>query len=109
MKIKRPSLKGKANLGYLGHFAQDKYIQAGHNDVKEEISPPALKKLREKAAEEGDEGLSGLEKRLKKVQEEDEDDGEEDDSSEEVAQGQDLKKANALIQAALNLKKDEEE
>lgn len=32
--IKKPSLKGMSNMGYLGHFAQDKYIQMGHNDVK---------------------------------------------------------------------------
>ena len=31
MKIKRPSLKGIKNTKYLGHFAQDKYIQQGHN------------------------------------------------------------------------------
>ena len=31
MEIKRPSLKGQKNMGYLGHFAQDKYIQKGHN------------------------------------------------------------------------------
>lgn len=29
---KKPSLKGMANTGYLGHFAQDKFIQQGHND-----------------------------------------------------------------------------
>lgn len=28
---KKPSVKGMANTGYLGHFAQDKHIQAGHN------------------------------------------------------------------------------
>ncbi len=31
MKIKKPSLKGMKNTGYLGHFAQDEYIQQGHN------------------------------------------------------------------------------
>jgi len=31
MEIKRPSLKGQKNMGYLGHFAQDNYIQKGHN------------------------------------------------------------------------------
>lgn len=31
MKIKRPSLKGMKNTKYLGHFAQDKYIEKGHN------------------------------------------------------------------------------
>lgn len=31
MKIKQPSLKGMKNTKYLGHFAQDKYIQKGHN------------------------------------------------------------------------------
>ena len=31
MKIKRPSLKGMKHTKYLGHFAQDKYIQQGHN------------------------------------------------------------------------------
>ncbi len=30
--VKKPSLKGMANTGYLGHFAQDKFIQQGHND-----------------------------------------------------------------------------
>lgn len=34
MKIKRPSLKDMKNCEYLGHFAQDKYIQQGHNDSK---------------------------------------------------------------------------
>lgn len=29
---KKPSVKGMANMGYLGHFAQDKFIQQGHND-----------------------------------------------------------------------------
>jgi hypothetical protein len=43
MKIKRPSLKGMKNTKYLGHFAQDKYIQKGHNlsgvfDVKRPAS-----------------------------------------------------------------------
>ena len=32
MKIKKPSLKGMKNCEYLEHFAQDKYIQQGHND-----------------------------------------------------------------------------
>lgn len=32
MKPKKPSLKGQKHYGYLGHFAQDKYIQQGHND-----------------------------------------------------------------------------
>ena len=31
MKIKKPSLKGMKNCGYLGHFAQDKYMEKGHN------------------------------------------------------------------------------
>jgi hypothetical protein len=31
MKIKKPSLKGMKDTKYLGHFAQDKYIQKGHN------------------------------------------------------------------------------
>jgi hypothetical protein len=31
MKIKKPSLKGIKNTEYLGHFAQDKYIEKGHN------------------------------------------------------------------------------
>lgn len=29
--MKKPSLKGMQNCGYLGHFAKDKHIQAGHN------------------------------------------------------------------------------
>lgn len=29
--MKKPSLKGLNNIGYLGHFSQDKYIQDGHN------------------------------------------------------------------------------
>ena len=69
MKLKKPSLKGKANYKYLGHFAQDKFIQAGHNDVRErgrEISSRDAQKLRERAAERGEEALSGLENRLKK-------------------------------------------
>ncbi len=36
--MKKPSLKGMQNTKYLGHFAQDKYIQMGHNDVKEDKS-----------------------------------------------------------------------
>jgi hypothetical protein len=32
MKIKKPSLTGMKNCEYLGHFAQDKFIQQGHND-----------------------------------------------------------------------------
>lgn len=31
--IKKPSLKGLKNVGYLGHFAKDKWISKGHNDV----------------------------------------------------------------------------
>lgn len=31
MQIKRPSLKGMKNTKYLGHFAQDKYMEKGHN------------------------------------------------------------------------------
>lgn len=31
MKIKKPSLKGMKNCGYLGHFAKEKYLCAGHN------------------------------------------------------------------------------
>jgi hypothetical protein len=31
MKIKKPSLKGMKHTKYLGHFAQDKYIEKGHN------------------------------------------------------------------------------
>lgn len=32
MKLKKPSIKGMKNVGYLGHFSQDKFIQQGHND-----------------------------------------------------------------------------
>ena len=32
LKIKRPSLKGPG-YKHLGHFAKDKHIQRGHNDV----------------------------------------------------------------------------
>lgn len=32
MKLKKPSLSGMKNCEYLGHFAQDKFIQQGHND-----------------------------------------------------------------------------
>lgn len=31
MKIKKPSVKGMKNTGYLGHFAKDKYMAEGHN------------------------------------------------------------------------------
>lgn len=31
MKIKKPSLKGQRNCGYLGHFSKDKYLCEGHN------------------------------------------------------------------------------
>lgn len=34
MSIKKPSVKGLAHASYLGHFAQDKHIQAGHNTNK---------------------------------------------------------------------------
>ena len=33
MEIKRPSIKGMKNMGHLGHFTKDKFIQQGHNDV----------------------------------------------------------------------------
>jgi hypothetical protein len=36
MKIKKPTLSGMKNFGYLGHFAQDRYIQAGHNECDED-------------------------------------------------------------------------
>ena len=45
MKIKKPSLKGeyslKGGFKHLGHFAQDKYIQQGHNDVADDGRSPA--------------------------------------------------------------------
>lgn len=31
MKTKKPTMKGEPNCGYLGHFAQDKYLEKGHN------------------------------------------------------------------------------
>lgn len=31
MKIKKPSVKGMKNVGYLGRFQKDKFIQDGHN------------------------------------------------------------------------------
>lgn len=31
MKVKKPSLGGTKNCGYLGHFAKDKYMAEGHN------------------------------------------------------------------------------
>lgn len=31
MKIKKPSMKGMKNCGYLGHFAKEKYLCQGHN------------------------------------------------------------------------------
>ena len=43
--IVRPSVKGMSNMGYLGHFAQDCYIQAGHNDTGDVL------KLNERAVE----------------------------------------------------------
>ena len=42
MHIKKPSLKGVAHTGHLGHFAQDKHIQRGHNDV---VNPPGTMKM----------------------------------------------------------------
>lgn len=48
MKIKKPSLKGMKNYGYLGHFAQDKYIQSGHNFS----GRPDLKKSRRRSPDE---------------------------------------------------------
>lgn len=39
MKIKKPSLKGMKNCGYLGHFGKEKYLSQGHNfSGKMEIS-----------------------------------------------------------------------
>lgn len=35
-EIKKPSLKGMSNMGYLGHFSKDQFIQQGHNDVASE-------------------------------------------------------------------------
>ena len=38
--IKKPSLKDAGNkglYGYLGHFAQDKYIAMGHNDTGDSL------------------------------------------------------------------------
>lgn len=53
MKIKKPSVKGMKNCGYLGHFAQDKYIEQGHNfsgkisyDSKSSIKGPEIKSLK---------------------------------------------------------------
>jgi hypothetical protein len=48
MKIKRPSLKGMKNCEYLGHFAQDKYIQKGHNFS----GRPDLKKSKRRSPDE---------------------------------------------------------
>jgi len=48
MKIKKPSLKGMKNYGYLGHFVQDKYIQSGHNFS----GKPDLKKSRGRSPDE---------------------------------------------------------
>lgn len=31
--MKKPSVKGMSNMGYLGHFANDKWLEKGHNDV----------------------------------------------------------------------------
>lgn len=48
MKIKRPSLRGMKNCEYLGHFAQDKYIQKGHNFS----GRPDLKKSKRRSPDE---------------------------------------------------------
>lgn len=29
--MKKPSVSGKPNFGYLGHFKKDKFLQQGHN------------------------------------------------------------------------------
>lgn len=29
--MKKPSVKGMKNMGYLGHFAKDKFLSKGHN------------------------------------------------------------------------------
>lgn len=50
MKIKKPSLKGMKNCEYLGHFAQDKYIQEGHNLSGSMALAEAIKKAREDMA-----------------------------------------------------------
>lgn len=36
-KCKKPSVKGMAHMGYLGHFAQDKFIQKGHNETSSRV------------------------------------------------------------------------
>jgi hypothetical protein len=45
MKPKKPSLKGQKHYGYLGHFAQDKYIQQGHNDTDWRDSDSEMKRF----------------------------------------------------------------
>lgn len=31
--MKKPSVKGMSNMGYLGRFANDKWLAKGHNDI----------------------------------------------------------------------------
>ncbi len=50
MKIVKPSLKGMANTKYLGHFAQDKYIQQGHNDDGKVTVEEFIERAREGSA-----------------------------------------------------------
>ncbi len=47
MKIKRPSVRGKKGYGYLGHFAKDKYIRAGHNQLSSVIMSLLMSKAKE--------------------------------------------------------------
>lgn len=50
--MKRPSLKGMKHFEYLGHFAQDKYIQMGHNESEDRDDDDPNKSIREEADEE---------------------------------------------------------
>ena len=36
--IKRPSLKGMKNTGYLGRFSKDKFLQQGHNQFRPDFA-----------------------------------------------------------------------
>ncbi len=47
MKMKRPSVRGKKGYGYLGHFAKDKYIRAGHNQLSNIIMTVLMSKAKE--------------------------------------------------------------
>lgn len=78
MKIKKPSLKGVKNCGYLGHFAQDQYLEKGHNfsgnpgilekeKEQEYINAPMAYDFEEKRRRENEAWQAGAKEREQKL------------------------------------------